>query len=99
MRDDGFSQRRHTSPVGPMLRGPEPGADHAFRTVHEDLLDSYTRSRFPHTQHEVAIITLKNRSLSSATQFFVDRVRAMTRAVNQNNRPMTKRGNRSKSPA
>ena len=55
---------------------------------------------FPHTRHKVAIITLKNRSLSSATQFFVDRVRAATKAVNQqNNRPMTKRGNPSKSPA
>ena len=55
---------------------------------------------FPHTRHKVAIITLKNRSLSSATQFFVDRVRATTKAVNQqNNRPMTKRGNPSKSPA
>ena len=49
---------------------------------------------FPHTRHKVAIITLKNRSLSSATQFFVDRVRATTKAVNQqNNRPTTKRGN------
>ena len=55
---------------------------------------------FPHTRHKVAIITLKNGSLSSATQFFVDRVRAATKAVNQqNNRPMTKRGNPSKSPA
>lgn len=55
---------------------------------------------FPHTQHKVAIITLKNRSLSSATQFFIDRVRAITKAVNeQKNRPMTKRGNPSKSPA
>ena len=55
---------------------------------------------FPHTRHKVAIITLKNWSLSSATQFFVDRVRAATKAINQqNNRPMTKRGNPSKSPA
>jgi len=55
---------------------------------------------FPHTQHKVAIITLKNRSLSSATQFFIDRVRAITKAVNeQKNRPMTKRGSPSKSPA
>src|SRR6516225_4149537 len=38
---------------------------------------------FPHTQHKVAIITLKNRSLSSATQFFIDRVRAITKAVNE----------------
>jgi len=37
---------------------------------------------FPHTKHKVAIITLKNRSLSSATQFFIDRVRAVTKAVN-----------------
>ena len=36
---------------------------------------------FPHTRHKVAIITLKNRSLSSATQFFIDRVRAITKAV------------------
>jgi DNA-binding transcriptional LysR family regulator len=34
---------------------------------------------FPHTRHKVAIITLKNRSLSSATQFFIDRVRAITK--------------------
>lgn len=54
---------------------------------------------FPHTRHKVAIITLKNRSLSSATQFFVERVRATTKAVNYlNNRPTAKRGN-SKSPA
>src|SRR5215813_4496873 len=38
---------------------------------------------FPHTRHKVAIITLKNRSLSSATQFFIDCVRAITKAVNQ----------------
>jgi DNA-binding transcriptional LysR family regulator len=38
---------------------------------------------FPHTRHKVAIITLKNRSFSSATQFFIDRVRAITKAVNQ----------------
>ncbi|HZM48370.1 MAG TPA: LysR family transcriptional regulator [Burkholderiales bacterium] len=38
---------------------------------------------FPHTRHKVAIITLKNRSLSSATQFFVDRLRAITKAVHE----------------
>ena len=36
---------------------------------------------FPSTRHKVAIITLKNRSFSSATQFFIDRVRAATKAV------------------
>ena len=54
---------------------------------------------FPHTKHKVAIITLKNRSLSSATQFFIDRVRAITKAVSEQNRPTTKRGSPSKSPA
>jgi DNA-binding transcriptional LysR family regulator len=36
---------------------------------------------FPGTQHKVAIITLKNRSQSAATQFFIDRVRAATKMV------------------
>jgi hypothetical protein len=31
----------------------------------------------------VAIITLKNRSLSSATQFFIDRLRAITKAASE----------------
>jgi len=38
---------------------------------------------FPHTRHKVAIITLKNRSLSSATQFFIERLRAICKAVNE----------------
>jgi DNA-binding transcriptional LysR family regulator len=38
---------------------------------------------FPHTRHKVAIITLKNRSLSSATQFFIDRLRAITKAASE----------------
>ncbi|HKS63570.1 MAG TPA: LysR family transcriptional regulator [Xanthobacteraceae bacterium] len=55
---------------------------------------------FPHTRHKVAIITLKNRSLSSATRFFIDRVRATTKAVNQqSDRPKAKRGSPAKSPA
>jgi DNA-binding transcriptional LysR family regulator len=36
---------------------------------------------FPHTRHKVAMITLKNRSLSAATQFFIDRVRVATKAI------------------
>jgi DNA-binding transcriptional LysR family regulator len=38
---------------------------------------------FPHTRHKVSIITLKNRSLSSATQFFIDRLRAITKAASE----------------
>lgn len=40
---------------------------------------------FPHTRHKVAIITLKNRSLSAATQLFIDRVRAITRPLAKKN--------------
>jgi DNA-binding transcriptional LysR family regulator len=36
---------------------------------------------FPTTRHKVAIITLKNRSLSRATELFIDRVRAITRPL------------------
>src|SRR5262245_1498420 len=36
---------------------------------------------FPHTRLKVAIITLKNRSLSRATQLFIDRVRALTKPL------------------
>lgn len=40
---------------------------------------------FPHTRHKVAIITLKNRSLSPATQLFVDGMRAITRPLAKRN--------------
>ena len=36
---------------------------------------------FPTTRHKVAIITLKNRTLSRATELFIDRVRAITRPL------------------
>jgi DNA-binding transcriptional LysR family regulator len=36
---------------------------------------------FPNTRLKVAIITLKNRSLSRATQLFIDRVRAITKPL------------------
>jgi DNA-binding transcriptional LysR family regulator len=36
---------------------------------------------FPHTRLKVAIITLKNRSLSRATQLFIDGVRALTKPL------------------
>lgn len=36
---------------------------------------------FPNTRHKVAIITLKNRSLSGVTQLFIDRVRAITKPL------------------
>src|SRR5258708_1679081 len=36
---------------------------------------------FPHTRLKVAIITLKNRSLSQATQLFIDSVRAITKPL------------------
>jgi DNA-binding transcriptional LysR family regulator len=35
----------------------------------------------PYTRHEVAIITLKNRSLSPATDIFIDHVRALTKPL------------------
>jgi DNA-binding transcriptional LysR family regulator len=35
----------------------------------------------PKTRHKVAIITLKNRSLSRATELFLDRVRALTKPL------------------
>jgi DNA-binding transcriptional LysR family regulator len=36
---------------------------------------------FPHTRLDVAIITLKNRSLSRATELFIDKVRALTKPL------------------
>jgi DNA-binding transcriptional LysR family regulator len=36
---------------------------------------------FPHTRLKVAIITLKNRSLSRATELFIDSVRALTKPL------------------
>jgi DNA-binding transcriptional LysR family regulator len=36
---------------------------------------------FPHTRLDVGIITLKNRSLSRATEHFIDRVRALTKPL------------------
>ena len=36
---------------------------------------------FPHTRLKVAIIMVKNRSLSRATELFIDGVRALTRAL------------------
>jgi DNA-binding transcriptional LysR family regulator len=36
---------------------------------------------FPHTQLDVGIITLKNRSLSRATELFIDSVRALTKPL------------------
>jgi DNA-binding transcriptional LysR family regulator len=36
---------------------------------------------FPHTRLKVAIVTLKNRSLSRATQLFIDRVRALAKPL------------------
>jgi DNA-binding transcriptional LysR family regulator len=37
--------------------------------------------QFPNTRLKVAIITLKNRSLSRATELFIDRVRALTKPL------------------
>jgi DNA-binding transcriptional LysR family regulator len=52
---------------------------------------------FPHTRHKVAIITLKNRSLDSATQLFIDRVRAIAKPLANKSQPIResapKRGN------
>jgi hypothetical protein len=36
---------------------------------------------FPNTRLDVAIITLKNRSLSRATELFIDGVRALTKPL------------------
>jgi DNA-binding transcriptional LysR family regulator len=36
---------------------------------------------FPHTRLDVGIVTLKNRSLSRATELFIDRVRALTKLL------------------
>jgi DNA-binding transcriptional LysR family regulator len=36
---------------------------------------------FPNTRLKVAIITLKNRSLSRATELFIDSVRAITKPL------------------
>jgi hypothetical protein len=36
---------------------------------------------FPNTRLKVAIITLKNRSLSRATELFIDSVRALTKPL------------------
>jgi hypothetical protein len=36
---------------------------------------------FPNTRLKVAIVTLKNRSLSRATELFIDSVRAITKPL------------------
>jgi DNA-binding transcriptional LysR family regulator len=36
---------------------------------------------FPNTRLKVAIVTLKNRSLSRATELFIDRVRTLTKPL------------------
>jgi hypothetical protein len=36
---------------------------------------------FPNTRHNVAIVTLKNRSLSRATELFIEGVRAITKPL------------------
>jgi len=58
---------------------------------------------FPHTRHKVAIITLKNRSLSSATRLFLDRLRAIAKPLANKNQSVSQMaarpGNPSKSPA